>query len=1181
MSDNKKWTPEQENAVNSLDGTILVSAAAGSGKTSVLVERIIKRITDSENPSSVDRLLVVTFTKAAAAEMKNRLSDAISHLLEKNPSNVFLKRQKLYLSEAQICTMDSFCAKLVKENFELLSISPDFTVLSDSENKMVLSDAADEILSELYESGGEEDIRLLELFTNQRNDDTLKSLLIKMYDLAMADSDPEKWIEGAFLPYFEDLPVEKCECGKYMLLTLRERISFILEKIDRIYLDSQESGKLEAAVNADFAQPSADLKNIAEKIDSGADWNDIRDAVNSVSFKTFQRFSAEEKDLLYSQIKARRDLVKKDTDRLKTMLVCTAEDYCDDIKYLRPVMSALKKRVKQFISRVAEVKNERNSYYFTDILHFALDLLYENTDSGERVKSNLAKELAGEFDEILIDEFQDTNEAQVSLFNAVSKDGSNQFIVGDVKQSIYAFRQACPEIFVSLLDKTPVFDGNNYPAKIYLDSNFRSRKGVVDAVNFFFDFLMISRLGGLNYKETERLRFSAAGFDKREYADTQVHIVEADDARSGNLVKESRYISSLIKKMINGKMLVGRGESERPVRYGDICILLRTVKEKANIMAGELVKAGIPVHYKKDGGFFDNAEIMTVISILRAVDNPLSDIPLLSVLLSPLTAFTEDDVAELKAEHPYMSLYSALKADEEKSEKARSVLEMLSLFRTLSVTLCVADLIRRIYEITAFDCVVSAMDGGERRVLNLQKLVIYAENYNAGGAFGLSGFLRYIDRLQKNGYDLEGAETVSENDDAVRIMTYHKSKGLEFPVVILADMSAKFRSESREKLPVNKALGAGALRFIPEENREIKTQIHSAVIKKNEDENTAENLRLLYVAMTRAKEKLILVGSAYNPEKRIEELFFENSVSEENIHIAIKNISSFFDLVLFSMINHPAFSRFPFVKNLYGRTEFKTESEIDVYFCEEPEADTEDTDEKEIFLPDSDITEKIREKVSFVYPYNSLSGIEVKYTASSMDREKMQEYFASDNPAFLSEGKITPAKRGTLIHKFMEECNFVSASSDIDSEIKRLIGNGTFTAEEASAIDKTKIQKFFKSDMFTRIMTAEKYLREKEFTMSVPLSEIQKDISAADGEIAVVQGVVDGFIVNGGAGEVIDFKTDRVKSGEELCERYKTQMAVYKRAAEECFGAENVKVTLYSFELSEEISVNFEKTLDF
>ena len=1180
MSEVKNWTDAQKQAINSLDGTILVSAAAGSGKTSVLVARIIKRITNPVSPSSVDRLLVVTFTKAAAAEMKNRLSDELSKLISKDPTNIFLKRQKLYLHEAQICTMDSFCAKLVKDNFELLSISPDFTMLSDSENKIILSETADEILSEMYENGTESDARLLDLFTNQKNDDTLKSLLIKMYDLAMADCNPDGWIDLAFLPYEENLPLEESACGKYVLSVLREQILFVLEKMDKLYLDSMGSGKLEEAINADLPVPESALKSALEKIDSNGDWDDIRNTVAGISFDNFANFSKEEKDGLFFEIKARRDLIKEDITELKKILVCTAEDYYDDTQYLRPIMHALKIRVKQFVERVARVKAERNTYYFSDILHFALNLLYDTTDSGEKVKSKLAHELSGEFDEILIDEFQDTNDAQVSLFNAISKDGNNQFIVGDVKQSIYAFRQACPEIFVSLLDKTQLFDGGNYPAKIYLDSNFRSRKGVVDAVNFFFDFLMIPSLGGLNYKETERLCFSAKGFDENPSADAEVHIVEADDYRKSNFVKESQYIGALIQKMINEKRLIGKGDEKRPVQYSDICILLRAVKDKANVMAGELVKMGIPVHYKKEGGFFDNAEIMTVASMLRVIDNPLSDVPLLSVLLSPLTSFTEDDVAELKTKYPKLSLYSALKSDTE-NEKAKQFLEMLDYFRTLSVTLCVPDLIRRIYEITAFDCVVSAMDSGERRVLNLQKLVSYAESYNAGGNFGLSGFIRYIDKLQKNGFDLEGAETVSENDNAVRIMTYHKSKGLEFPVVIIANMSSRFREESQEKLPVNKTLGAGALRFVPHENREIKTQVFSAVKLKNEEENTAENLRLLYVAMTRAKEKLILVGSAYKPQDKIQKLFYENNVSEENLHTAVKNINSFFDWVLFSLVRHPSFSEFPFVKNLLGRTETDTESKIDIHFCETFENTDQSEETKENFLPDSKITEQIKEKISFSYPFDSLAGIDVKYTASSMDREQSNEYFASENPAFLSEGKITPAKKGTLIHKFMEVCDMKNAAENLDGEIERLISNKTFSADEAKAIEKGKIKKFFQSDMFKRISEADEFWREREFTMSIPITAIHKDIELADGEAAVVQGVVDGLLVNGDMGEIIDYKTDRVKSAEELVERYKTQMAVYKRAAQECFGVENVKVTLYSFELSQEISVNFEKTLDF
>lgn len=473
---------------------------------------------------------------------------------------------------------------------------------------------------------------------------------------------------------------------------------------------------------------------------------------------------------------------------------------------------------------------------------------------------------------------------------------------------------------------------------------------------------MVPKIGGLDYKKTERLKFSAVGYDENEEADTQLHIVKAEDSKASNLVKESQYIASFIEQMINSKMTVGRGEEKHSVRYSDICILLRSVKDKANTVAGELAKRGIPVHYKKDGGFFDNAEIMTVISLLRVIDNPLSDVPLLSVILSPLTAFTEDDVAQLKSEMPNSPLYSVLKYNENSNIKAKSFLEMLGVLRTLSVTLGVADLIRRIYEMTAYDCVVSAMESGEKRVLNLQKLVDFAENYSSSGNFGLSGFLRYIDKLQKNDCDLEGAETVSENDNVVKIMTYHKSKGLEFPVVIIANLSSTFRKDAKDKLPVNKTLGAGALRFVPEENREIKTVMRSAVFKKNDDEDTEENLRLLYVAMTRAKEKLILVGSAYNPEKKIKDLFYKNSVSEENIHTVIKSINSFFDLILFAMINHPAFSELPFVKKLIGRTQTDTESKIEVHFCEETEANELGSEKKRNFFPILSLHKKLKKE---------------------------------------------------------------------------------------------------------------------------------------------------------------------------------------------------------------------------
>ena len=1179
MSKDNTWTPAQNQAINSLGGTILVSAAAGSGKTTVLVERIIKRLTDPVSPSPVERLLVVTFTKAAAAEMKNRLSNALSKKIKEDPKNAFLKRQKMYLSEAQISTMDSFCQKLVKDNSDLLGISPDFTLMSDSDHQILLGDTADEILEDIYENPDEADLTLLEHFTDGKNDRLLRDILIKIYNISMSDSNPGQWIEKAFEPFFTDCPIEKSVWGEYTLALLRDYICYTISKIDRILLDAVGSGRLEMELTNDLTPVEFLLKEILDCIDSGATWNTVREKLSLLSLSRFATFKADEKDDLFFELKAaRRDSLKGDFAKLNSFMVCTSEDHSDDLNYLRPVMSALKKRVIQFTERLSEIKAENNAYYFSDVLHFSLRLLYETNQNGEMKKTGLAKELAGEFDEILIDEFQDTNEAQVSLFNAISKDGSNEFIVGDVKQSIYAFRLASPEIFVSLLDSHNTFDGKNYPAKISLDSNFRSRKGVVDAVNYFFDYLMLPKLGKLDYKKTERLVYGAKGYEEHEESDASVHVLPSENSASNNLENESRYIGNLIKKMIDEKMTVGKEENKRPVKYSDICIILRTVKDKANVMAGILSEMGIPVHYKKEGGFFDNSEIMTVISMLRVIDNPIQDIPLLAVLLSPMTAFTEDDIARIRAENRTCSIYSALKMSEETDGKVKSFLEMLEHFRTLSVTLSVPDLIRRIYEVTSFDCVVSAMNGGDKRALNLQKLTSYAENYSSSGNFGLSGFIRYIDKLQKNSNDLEGAETVSENDNVVRIMTIHKSKGLEFPVVILANLSSKFRKETTEKLLVNKTLGAGALRFVPEENREIKTQVFSSVIAKGEDEATSENLRLLYVAMTRAKEKLIMVGSLYNPEQKIKKLFSENNVDDENIHVAIQNLNSFFSWILLSLIHHPSLSGYDFIKHLPGRTEIPTESKIAFHIAEESEYETVKIEEtKQEYSTDKTLIETIDKKVSYVYPYDSLAGLEIKYTASSMDKSYLNEFFASENPSFLSKGLITPAKRGTLIHKFMEVCDFINASKNLNSEIKRAVESGVFTEEEASIIDKSKITAFFGSDMFRRITCADKYLREIEFTMSVPLNEIYSDENIPESEYAVVQGVIDGMILNGKNAEIVDYKTDRVKSAEELCKRYKAQMLMYKKAAEECFGAENVNVTLYSFELSQEISVNFEK----
>lgn len=465
-----------------------------------------------------------------------------------------------------------------------------------------------------------------------------------------------------------------------------------------------------------------------------------------------------------------------------------------------------------------------------------------------------------------------------------------------------------PEIFIGYKDSYEDFTGENYPAKISLDRNFRSRRGVTEAVNFFFDTLMTREMGDIDYKNGEQLVF-AADYSEKGDADTEVHIVESCDAKASNLENESRYIGKLIKDMMQSGMTVGRNGSERPLRYSDICILMRAVKTQASAVARELSLLGIPVHYKKSGGFFENAEVVTTLSMLRVIDNPVQDVPLMSVMLSPMFPFTEDDLARMRCKNRRDSLYALLRENYETDEKSRYFLDTVNSLRALSVTLSVSGLIRRIFEITSYDSVVGAMKNGEKRALNLQMLISYADMYEQGGRYGLSGFIRYIEKLKKNNHDLEGATEVSENDDVVRIMTIHKSKGLEFPVVILANSSGRFSSDGGKAL-VNKSMGVAALRYDGFRRKEFETQAYTSVKLKNEAEEKAEAMRVLYVALTRAKEKLLIVGSMYNPEDTIKQLYYKYYTGAENPAVPLSFCGSFMQWITVCMLSHPAMREF-------------------------------------------------------------------------------------------------------------------------------------------------------------------------------------------------------------------------------------------------------------------------------
>lgn len=1043
------WTDSQKQAIESRNGTVLVSAAAGSGKTAVLVERVIERITDVKNPVDIEKMLVVTFTKAAASEMKERISKRLSEMIADEPTNAYLKRQKMYLPNAQISTMDSFCSKLVKENFEKADISPDFTMMSDIEHDILKREVVNEVLEGIYNLPESETKEFLDLFTNGRNDENLINSIFALYDFAMASQNPLIWIEDAFLDYFENLPVHGTKWGKFSLNRLAEVLKAVKVKANDIIDDAPQNSNLLGAVTNDLTPIIGSVDLILETIYNHPEkWDEIKSMTSLLKFSTFPRVPKEEKDCYYEELKGRRDSIKKYLALADSILVCNEKEYKEDIEYLRPIMAILKDSVIKFMELLNERKNENNSYYFSDILHFALKILVNFNADGTYEKTALAKEMSDNFAEILIDEFQDTNEAQDTLFSVISNNNENKFMVGDVKQSIYRFRQAMPEIFMGYKDGFEPFKGDNYPATISLDRNFRSRKGVVEGINFFFDFLMTRSTCGIDYKNGESLHFGAS-YEPSDKADVFVRLVETDKVRGSDLVAEARHIGNEIKKLITSGTLVGKNGNERPIRYSDICILMRAVKDKAPVIARELTEMGIPAHFNKQGGFFESREIVTLLSMLNIIDNPVQEVPLVSVMLSPLFPFTEDDLARYRCEQRKGSFYSALKDQYEKDSKVRDFFDLLSVLRTLSVTMDIGSLIRRVLEITSYDSIVGAMDNGEKRVLNIELLIDYAENYEASCGSGLSGFLRFLDKIRKNNKDLEGANEISENDDVVRIMSIHKSKGLEFPVVFVANCSSSLNANEYSKVKINRNLGVGTSRYIPELHKDFTTLPFNSIKLYDSMEESAELIRVLYVAMTRAEEKLYLVGSMNNCEKKITELYQKCYVNFTDPAIPLSMCGSFMNWILLSMMYHPSMKSGLMLNCCKNPNSPPIEFEIveypDEIYCAVEEKIEYDFDEK--------LLNEISERLSFKYPFADISSIPIKYAASSMNREENLKYLATENPAFSGSGELTPAQRGTLTHRFMEICDLVRIKTDLVGEIEKAVENNIFTKKEADALN--------------------------------------------------------------------------------------------------------------------------------
>lgn len=1177
------WTTDQRHAIECRKGSVLVSAAAGSGKTAVLVERVIRRLTDKNNPCSAEDLLIVTFTRAATAQMREKIGAAILKRLSEDPTDRHLRRQYMLLPFAKICTIDSFCNDLVRENFHALGISPDYSLLDNETAVIMKNDVCEAMLERAYE----EDLdgrfsELSDMMSSGSSDEDFAKLIIKMYDISTAYPFPDLWLDSLIGEYSQP-DINKSRWGgiikKYVCDMLDYCVSSSRDMMTAMESDPIVADAYGAAVQSDINM----YAELREKINS--DWDEALEAFKTVKYMSLGRvpkgYESETKNVVTTARKKLKDLLKK----VPGIMCVSSEEHADDMRLLRDPVTKLIELVKQFGREYSAEKDKMNSADFSDILHRALNLLAVSDGSGGYIKTDLARELSSHYVEILVDEYQDINEAQDMIFRAISADENNLFTVGDVKQSIYRFRQAMPEIFLRRRSTTHSFESGRYPLGITLGSNFRSRVGVTSCVNYIFRQLMSTEAGELEYDDSEALN-AAAKYPERDTPDCELHVVTDKGNRADTLEAQARYVAKYIERtMREGKMLVTKGGALHPASYGDFCILLRTAKNVSSVYANALSERGIPVFSPETGGFFEAAEISFILSLLRVLDNPVQDIPLAAVMLSPLFGFSAGELADIRAsakerletgetEPLYRSV--AVSADEG-SKKAAAFLKKIESLRRLSLTLSAGELVRRVCEETGFDAIVGAMPDGERRRLNVGLLCDYAEKYEAAGNLGLSGFIRFIDKVARTSGDLATAARPSENADIVRIMTVHQSKGLEFPICILADMQHAFNErDNTESVLISSSAGLGMKRRTEDGISVYDTASRRAAVITSERMGRSEEMRVLYVALTRAKENLVMVTSVPNPEKGLAKVAVECGIGERANPFAVLRMNNFSDLVLTALMRHPAADE---LRKLSGVDvpiflSEKDRFKLKVVVSDSESFMTESANEQKIAAKPVFFNE-VQARLDYSDPRSVLSSVPAKRAASDgSERGINREYFASSRPAFMSSGGLTPAQRGTATHKFMQFSDYSAARANIESELARLVDGGFLSEDEGKAVNIGAAKRFFMSPLAERIFASDNVMREKKFASLFPAKFFYPELTGeAAEEKIVVQGIADCVFVEDGELVIVDYKTDTGVDAEALLDRYSAQLEIYREALSQALGMPVKETLLYSFFMNSTVKV--------
>lgn len=1174
------WTDSQKQAIDCKGGSVIVSAAAGSGKTAVLVERVISRLTDKNNPIDADKLLIVTYTRAAAGELKERLYNKLNELIKNDPFNKALLRQQTLLSKANISTIDGFCSSVVKEFFYVLDIERNFRIADDSELTLIKQDALKLTLDSMYADAEPDFFHLVEAFGGTKDDLQLQNNILKIHEFLRSHPYPDLWIEEKLNMFSDFDNVSDCVWSKIINEYALEAVEFLrsLLKSSYSYMDMEEA--LVSKISPLLLSDTQFVDSLDTALNNPGKYS-VSDVVKTFERGRFPAIKGFSDNYFKLKIQKNRSLFVDTVIGLQTLLATTEQEARIQIADLYVISAQLFNCVRQFSANYQKLKAVKKIADYPDLEHWTIKLL---VDEKTRQLTDIAKMLQLRFDEIMVDEYQDANEAQDLIFSSLSRNGENLFFVGDVKQSIYGFRQAMPKLFLDRKNNSTLYNEKSpsFPAKIYLDKNFRSIKGVTDAVNFFFEKLMSESVGDIIYDETESLKCGAV-YEETVEPDVSYHLLDLSNIEEPDTnIEEAKYIAKTISKMIGEGFKVKDGDAYRNATYGDFCVLMRNANSHAPSYVETLIACGVPAYCNSTHSFIDSPEIMVMTNFLSVIDNPALDIELLSVMMSPMFGFTADDLAKIRVESRYTSLYKAVMNEADKgNEKCARFLSELKFYRDISVTMPVAALINTIYERTGYISIVTALSNNEIALSNLRLLKEYAKNFEAGEQKGLSRFVSYLRRLKETKSDITGAvDLTASSKNVVQVMSIHASKGLEFPVCFIANTGRKFVSDVSQNVLLHSKLGIAVKRKDERLNATFNTMPKDALALSIKRDEMSEELRVLYVAMTRAKQKLVLISSHKKLENHLEKIGSKLTDSKAIMPFAVRNCSTLSQWLTMCAMLHPDGEKLREIAGCEVEPDYSAEFNMDVLVttvCDEEEEKTE-TEEVSIKKLETDnaVIDTLKSRISFEYKKSALSKLPSKVAASELSHKLSIKAFDKilDTPAFMNDKTLSGASKGTALHNFLQFCDFDKAYGSIENEISRLLDKGFISQIQADSIDRERAEKFIHSDLIKRCMNSEKVFKEYRFAIKVDASLVDESLPPElRNEKIVLQGAVDLAFVENGELVIVDYKTDKVKNVEELYAMYHHQLLIYKEAMEQCTDYKVKECLIYSIPHSQSISV--------